>query len=64
MKEFLELTQVQGIAVGHCPLEVSPDEFVGVEFGRVAGEPMSMQARVLTQELLDRWSLMLVTTIP
>jgi hypothetical protein len=35
MEEFLEMAQVPRVAVGHRSFEKMPDEFVGVEFGRI-----------------------------
>jgi len=61
---FLELAQVPRIAVGHCSLEVIPDEFVGVEFRRIPREAMRMQTPMSAEELPDRRPLMVVAAIP
>ncbi len=39
-----------GTAIGQGSLEVRPDELVGIQFRRVAGEALDVQARILRQE--------------
>jgi hypothetical protein len=41
-----------------------PNGFVGVEFGRILGEPMGMQTRMFSEELPDHRSLMVLAVIP
>ena len=53
MDELLEMTQIPRRAVGHGPLEMGPDELVGVELGGVAGEAFRLQARMARQVVAD-----------
>jgi hypothetical protein len=48
MDEFLELAQVLRVAVGYRSFEITPNEFIGVKLGRIPGEPMGVQTRVLS----------------
>ena len=58
------MLQISRVAVGHRSLEVVPDEFIGVEFGRVTREPVGMQTRVSSEELPDFRPLVVVAAIP
>lgn len=58
------MTHVPRVAVCHRPLQVVPNGFVGVEFGRISWEPMSMETRMLSEELSDCRPLMVVAVIP
>lgn len=58
------MSQVPWVAVGYRSLEVVPDEFVGVEFGRIAREPVGVQTWMSSDELPDHRSLVVVTTVP
>ena len=64
MEELLEIVYVRWVAVGQRPSEVIPDEFVGVELGRVPRERIGVQTGMLFQELLDAGSLMGVGAVP
>jgi len=64
MEGLLELTHVLWIAVCYRPLEVVPNGFVRVEFGRIHGEPIGMQTRMFSEELPDRRSLMVLAVVP
>jgi len=64
MEESLEMMQVARVAVGHRPLEVIPDELVGVEFRRIPGEPVGTQTPMSTEELSDQRPLMVSAVVP
>jgi len=37
--------------VGRVPFEVGPDEFDGIEFRRISGEPLDVKARIIFAQL-------------
>jgi len=64
VEEFFEIVYVPWVAVGQRPPEVIPDQFVGVEFGRVPREGVGVQTGTLFQKLLDARCLMGVGAVP
>lgn len=53
VEELPEMLKVFGDAVGQTPFEVCPDEFVGVELGRIPREVKGLDPRMTFEELLD-----------
>jgi hypothetical protein len=53
-----------GTAIGQGSLEVRPDELVGIQFRRVAGEALDVQARILRQEGAHVWALVDGAAVP
>lgn len=47
------MREIFGRAIGQGPFEVVPDEFIGIEFGRISRKPVGVQARVRAEKLLD-----------
>ena len=63
-EELFQVAQVPWVAVGQRALEMIPDEFVGVEFGRIPGEPIGVPTGMLSQELLDPGPLRGIAAVP
>jgi len=53
MQPPVQLGQVAGGCIRCRPLELGPDELIGVEFGGVTGKRVGMNAGVAPDELLD-----------
>ena len=64
MEELFLVAQVPWAAVGQRPLEIIPDEFVGVEFGRIPREPIGVQTPMASEKLFDQGSLMGIAAVP
>ena len=64
MNESFEMRKVRWNRVRNSALEVSPHEFVGVEFRRIAWETVKLQARSRAQKLLHEDAAMLVDVVP
>jgi len=64
MNEPFKMRKVHWNRVRNSALEVSPHEFVGVEFGRIAREAVKLQARSRAQEFTHEDAAVLVDVIP
>lgn len=58
------MSKIPGNTVGSGLFELSPDELVGVQFRGIAGEAVSMKARMLLQEPFDGGSTMHRRAVP
>ena len=55
---FHQFIDVLGAAIGEFSLGQRPNSFIGVEFRGVGRKMLDSETRVLTEELLERFSLM------
>ena len=54
-KVLHQFFNVIGAAVSEVALGLRPDTFIGIEFWRIGGEVFDAQARVLPQQVLQRF---------
>ena len=64
MYEPLEMVGILGRAVCQRSLEIVPNKLVRIELGRISGEAISVQARMIFKKLFDQVSLMRPAAIP
>jgi hypothetical protein len=53
-KEFFKMYQITRDTVGNISFELSPDEFIGIEFWSVTREKVSVNSGVTLQETLNK----------
>lgn len=64
MNEALKMCEIRWDSVGDSAFKIGPNEFVWIEFGRIAWEAMDTQPPNHSQELAHNSAAMLVDIIP